>query len=133
MSGVRLGSDRFSTLQRPLQYRQVSSYTRVNTKSRIFCHLSGNAKIAGMATDLKLVGLKYNIAAAVFFVRFPFLVSLKHNQRSARFYTVLRKSHRKPEQHLPTPQNNSQTVTLSLSSSDHPDGVCPSFHVALPL
>jgi hypothetical protein len=28
----------------------------------------GNAKIARMATDLKLVGLKYNIAAAVFFV-----------------------------------------------------------------
>lgn len=28
----------------------------------------GNAKIAGMATDLKLVGLRYNIIAAVFFV-----------------------------------------------------------------
>ena len=28
----------------------------------------GNAKVAGMAKDLKLVGLKYNIAAAVFFV-----------------------------------------------------------------
>ncbi|KAN0091265.1 Major facilitator superfamily domain containing protein [Tylopilus felleus] len=32
----------------------------------------GNAKIAGMATDLKLVGLKYNIAAAVFFVLYSF-------------------------------------------------------------
>jgi len=28
----------------------------------------GNAKIAGMATDLKLVGYDYNIAAAVFFL-----------------------------------------------------------------
>lgn len=28
----------------------------------------GNAKVAGMAKDLKLVGLKYNIAAAIFFV-----------------------------------------------------------------
>jgi MFS family permease len=28
----------------------------------------GNAKVAGMSTDLDLVGLKYNIAAAVFFV-----------------------------------------------------------------
>jgi hypothetical protein len=28
----------------------------------------GNAKVAGMARDLKLDGLKYNIAAAVFFV-----------------------------------------------------------------
>ena len=28
----------------------------------------GNAKVAGMAKDLKLIGLKYNIAAAVFFV-----------------------------------------------------------------
>ena len=34
----------------------------------ILCTL-GNAKVAGMAADLKLVGLKYNIAAAVFFVR----------------------------------------------------------------
>lgn len=30
--------------------------------------LAGNAKIAGMATDLNLVGLRYNIVAAVFFV-----------------------------------------------------------------
>jgi len=29
----------------------------------------GNAKVAGMAHDLNLVGLKYNVAAAVFFVR----------------------------------------------------------------
>lgn len=28
----------------------------------------GNAKIAGMATDLNLVGLRYNTIAAVFFV-----------------------------------------------------------------
>ena len=28
----------------------------------------GNAKVAGMAKDLHLVGLRYNIAAAVFFV-----------------------------------------------------------------
>jgi len=29
----------------------------------------GNAKIAGMSTDLNLIGFRYNIAAAVFFVR----------------------------------------------------------------
>jgi hypothetical protein len=28
----------------------------------------GNAKVVGMATDLNLVGLQYNIAAAVFFI-----------------------------------------------------------------
>lgn len=31
--------------------------------------LLGNAKVAGMETDLNLVGLEYNIVAAVFFVR----------------------------------------------------------------
>ena len=36
----------------------------------ILCHLSGNAKIAGMSTDLHLVGLEYNTAAAVFYVCF---------------------------------------------------------------
>jgi len=30
--------------------------------------ITGNAKIAGMSKDLDLVGLHYNIAAAVFFV-----------------------------------------------------------------
>ena len=29
----------------------------------------GFAKVAGMAEDLNLVGLRYNIAAAIFFVR----------------------------------------------------------------
>jgi hypothetical protein len=33
-----------------------------------------NAKIAGMSTDLDLVGLRYNTAAAVFFVSLWFLV-----------------------------------------------------------
>jgi hypothetical protein len=28
----------------------------------------GNAKVAGMATDLHLVGLQYNVAASVFFI-----------------------------------------------------------------
>ncbi|KAG2369022.1 major facilitator superfamily domain-containing protein [Suillus spraguei] len=32
----------------------------------------GNAKVGGMATDLKLTGLKYNIAAAVFFIPYCF-------------------------------------------------------------
>ncbi|KAG2075430.1 MFS general substrate transporter [Suillus decipiens] len=32
----------------------------------------GNAKVGGMATDLKLTGLKYNIAAAVFFIPYSF-------------------------------------------------------------
>ncbi|KAF8444766.1 major facilitator superfamily domain-containing protein [Boletus edulis BED1] len=36
--------------------------------SQILCHLSGNARIAGMSTDLHLVGLRYNIAAVVFFI-----------------------------------------------------------------
>lgn len=30
--------------------------------------LAGNAKVAGMSKDLNLIGLRYNIAAAVFFV-----------------------------------------------------------------
>jgi hypothetical protein len=33
---------------------------------------SGNAKIAGMQTDLHLTGLKYNIAAALFYVRLSY-------------------------------------------------------------
>ncbi|KAG1896884.1 major facilitator superfamily domain-containing protein [Suillus fuscotomentosus] len=32
----------------------------------------GNAKVAGMATDLKLTGFRYNIAAAVFFIPYSF-------------------------------------------------------------
>jgi len=31
--------------------------------------LLGNAKVAGMSTDLNLTGYRYNIAVAVFFVR----------------------------------------------------------------
>ncbi len=31
---------------------------------------TGNAKIAGMSTNLHLVGLRYNTAAAIFFVKF---------------------------------------------------------------
>lgn len=38
--------------------------------SSLLTPTSGNARIAGMGTDLHLVGLKYNIAAAVFFVCF---------------------------------------------------------------
>ncbi|KAN0091268.1 Major facilitator superfamily domain containing protein [Tylopilus felleus] len=37
-------------------------------RSNALCHLSGNAKVAGMAADLHLVGLRYNTAAAVFFI-----------------------------------------------------------------
>ncbi|KAG2369028.1 putative pantothenate transporter [Suillus spraguei] len=33
----------------------------------------GNARVGGMATDLKLTGLKYNIAAAVFFIPYSFV------------------------------------------------------------
>jgi hypothetical protein len=40
-------------------------------------YLSGNAKVAGMSTDLNLVGLRYNTAAAVFFVRFSLFSVLK--------------------------------------------------------
>ncbi|KAG1866133.1 MFS general substrate transporter [Suillus subluteus] len=32
----------------------------------------GNAKVAGMATDLNLIGFRYNIAAAVFFIPYSF-------------------------------------------------------------
>jgi hypothetical protein len=35
---------------------------------------TGFARIAGMAEDLHLVGLRYNIAAAILFVRTCFLV-----------------------------------------------------------
>jgi hypothetical protein len=64
------------------------------------CHLSGNARVAGMSTDLHLVGLRYNTAAAVFFVRFSLLLFLKYVQPSLRFYTLVRKSRRKSEQDI---------------------------------
>lgn len=47
--------------------------------SPVLCHLSGNAKVAGMSTDLNLVGLRYNTAAAVFFVRISLLTFSKHD------------------------------------------------------
>jgi hypothetical protein len=43
----------------------------VDTRSQMlnFCLETGNAKVAGMAKDLDLVGFRYSIASAVFFVR----------------------------------------------------------------
>ena len=54
-------------LQRPLQYRRVLPASRCI--STALSQLLANAKVAGMSTDLDLIGLRYNIAAAVFFVR----------------------------------------------------------------
>lgn len=42
-----------------------------------FITILGNARVGGMATDLHLVGLRYNIAAAVLYVRISSLF-LKH-------------------------------------------------------
>ena len=78
----------------------ASSILHFYVGSQALYHLSGNAKVAGMSADLNLVGLRYNTAAAVFFVRLSLLLSLKHVQRSLRSYTVLRKFHRKSEQHI---------------------------------
>lgn len=78
----------------------ASVILRLCVGSRASCHFSGNAKVAGMADDLQLVGLRYNIAAAVFFVRFSLFVFLKHDQRVLRCFTVSGKSRRKSEQHI---------------------------------
>ena len=51
----------------------VSNILHFHVGSQALCHLSGNAKVAGMSADLDLVGLRYNTAAAVFFVRFSLL------------------------------------------------------------
>ena len=56
--------------QGPHQYRRVLLYFLELFIS--LCQLLANARIAGMATDLNLVGLRYNTAAAVFFVRILF-------------------------------------------------------------
>jgi hypothetical protein len=56
----------------------------------------GNAKVAGMSEDLDLVGLKYNIAAAVFFVRsqYSLIVGSEVYTFLGRFHIVLPKYHR---------------------------------------
>lgn len=57
-----------------------------------------------MSTDLHLVGLRYNTAAAVFYVRFFILSFSKHdNQCSLRFYTFLLTCRRKLEQQILIP------------------------------
>lgn len=47
--------------------------------SQALYQIPGNAKVVGMSTDLNLVGLRYNIAAAVFFVRISLLAFLKND------------------------------------------------------
>ena len=66
-----LGFDRF-LLSR--DRTNVGKYHPISSRpiTGLMLHLSGNAKVAGLSTDLNLVGLKYNIAAAVFFVWLPF-------------------------------------------------------------
>lgn len=68
-----------SRLQGPHQYRRVLFFLlNVFISLR---QLLANARIAGMATDLNLIGLRYNTAAAVFFVRiFILFACLKYGQ-----------------------------------------------------
>lgn len=49
--------------------QMLASITPFYIEPWVLRRLSGNAKVAGMSTDLDLVGLRYNTAAAVFFVR----------------------------------------------------------------
>lgn len=44
-------------------------YLLLDMCPQLICQPLANAKVAGMSTDLNLVGLRYNTAAAVFFVR----------------------------------------------------------------
>lgn len=76
-----------------------------------------------MATDLHLSGLKYNTAAAVFFVRFFPFALLNHGERSLRSYTVSRRSRRKLEKFPLILWNNLRAEISFLSSFDHPYGV----------
>jgi hypothetical protein len=94
-----LGFDRFLLFR---DRTNVGMYhpTSLRPITGLMPHFSGNAKVAGMSTDLDLVGLKYNIAAAVFFVWLFLLSFLKHAQRSLRSHTVLQKSLRKSKQHI---------------------------------
>ena len=47
----------------------IGSLLLLTREARLNCFFwIGNAKIAGMSADLHLIGLRYNTAAAVFFV-----------------------------------------------------------------
>jgi hypothetical protein len=46
---------------------------------------TGNARIIGMSTDLHLNGLRYNTAAAVFFVRLPLYAGVKFADAPVRY------------------------------------------------
>lgn len=49
----------------------------------------GNAKVAGMSKDLGLIGLKYNIAAAIFFVGSLILPSCDVSDSQAFRYLIV--------------------------------------------
>lgn len=57
-----------ASLQRPSQYWYVESVP-IPFVHHGLNHCLGNAKVAGMSQDLDLIGYRYNIAAAAFFVR----------------------------------------------------------------
>ena len=97
-------ADRAFARQRSHERWQVSSH--IFTSDHGPHAISGNAKVAGMSTDLNLVGLKYNTAAAVFFVWFSLLAFLKHDRCSFRSYTVSRKSRRQSNHHILILRNN---------------------------
>lgn len=70
----------------------VSSLDRANI---------GNAKIEGLATDLKLSGVEYNTALAVFFISYILFSACKHTAVGSLPNSKLTYLLRHPEQRYP--------------------------------
>lgn len=78
-----------------------------------------------MSTDLDLVGLRYNTAAAIFFVRFSFFafLDLHHDKCCLRFCTVSRKSHRELKQYI-----LNSMLEITFAQKYHPQAI-PTFQM----
>jgi hypothetical protein len=105
-------------LQRPGQYW----YVGISAVDHRLSRPPGNATVAGMSTSLHLTGFRYNIAAAVFFVR---RVSRMPHQMltCSRFRTALLRSHRMYDIKSSESVLSVRVGTSRSSSSDHHAGV----------
>ncbi|KAG6375167.1 major facilitator superfamily domain-containing protein [Boletus reticuloceps] len=70
--GLQLSPAEHTRLLRKIDWHILPLVTLLYLLSFLDRSNIGNAKIAGLSTDLHLVGLRYNIAAAVFFVLYIF-------------------------------------------------------------
>ncbi|KIJ13996.1 hypothetical protein PAXINDRAFT_13119 [Paxillus involutus ATCC 200175] len=84
-NGVEFGPTERARLLRKLDWHLLPLVTLLFLLSFLDRANVGNAKIAGMSTDLNLVGFRYNIAAAVFFVRIIPPSSLQHRMTTLAF------------------------------------------------